>query len=124
MIVPPGGIRVWKAMPRALVTSAAVGVASAHRAGELALAGRVLGDVGDPQLVRPGAAEVALDQVGAAHQQRDGVVADRDPMAKPQLGMDPQCAVVPREAWWISAMWSVSQAWRIARCEGGRDRQA
>jgi hypothetical protein len=28
MIAPAGGVRVWIAMPRALVTSAAVGVAS------------------------------------------------------------------------------------------------
>jgi hypothetical protein len=34
------------------------------RAVELALPGRVLGDVGDPQLVGPLASEVAVDEVG------------------------------------------------------------
>ena len=74
----------------------------------------MLGDVGDPQLVRGGAGDVAVDQVGgdlvglgmaplgasggasqagAAHQQRNGVVADHDPAAQPQLGMHPQRAV-------------------------------
>jgi hypothetical protein len=73
----------------------------------------VLGDVGDAQLVRLGAGEVAVDQVGgdlvglgmaplwapggagqagAAHQQGNGVVADHDPAAQAQLGMDPQGA--------------------------------
>src|SRR4029450_2363883 len=77
MIVPAGGVRVCIAMPSALVTSAAVGEASiegAHhppgegiqhdRAVGLALAGGVLGDVIHPQLVRPGAGELAVGQVG------------------------------------------------------------
>jgi hypothetical protein len=111
------------AMPRALVTSAAAGEASIdqpdhppgravqdHRAVELALAGGMLGDIGDPQLVRPAAGEGAVDQVGgdlvglgmappcagqadAAYQQRNAVVADHDPAAQPQLGMPPQSAV-------------------------------
>lgn len=67
------------AMPRALVTSAPVGEESclkdgpAHDAAgvgvehgaavDLALSGGVLGDVGDPELVRPGAGELALDAV-------------------------------------------------------------
>jgi hypothetical protein len=104
-------------MPSALVTSAAVGEASiegAHhppgegiqhdRAVGLALAGGVLGDVIHPQLVRPGAGELAVDQVGgdlvglgvaplgpagragqpsAAPRQRHRAVADHDPAAKP-----------------------------------------
>jgi hypothetical protein len=74
----------------------------------------VLGDIGDPQLVRLGAGEVTVDQVSgdlvglgvaplgpaghprqpsAAHQQRNGVVADHDPAAKAQLGVHPQGAV-------------------------------
>jgi hypothetical protein len=75
------------------------------RAVELALAGGVLGDVGDPQLVRSMPGEVAVDQVGGksgvvhrpatlpppeeagqsgpAHQQLHRTVPDRDAQPEP-----------------------------------------
>ena len=34
-------------------------------------------------------------QTSSAHQHRDSVVADRDPLTEPELGMDPQGAVGP-----------------------------
>ena len=58
-------------------------------------------------------------QAGAAHQQGDGVVADHDPTAKPQLGMHPQGAVGAAGVLCTLTMRSVSQAWRIARSDGG-----
>ena len=80
-----------------------------HAAVQLALAGGVLGDVGDPQLIGGVPGELALDQVSdghggrnsltawarrkpgerrAAHQQRDGVVSDSDAVAQHQFGVD------------------------------------
>src|SRR6266576_1621535 len=85
-----------------------------YAAVHLAFAGGVLGDVGDPQLVRAGAAEVTADQVGRggqllgpltvrargqagqaspAHQQADCVVPDRDAVPIDQLGVHPGSAV-------------------------------
>jgi hypothetical protein len=77
---------------------------------DLALAGRVLGDVGHPQQVGTLATEVATDQVHRgdlaqpralrqppgrkaldaelAHDQLDGVVADADAAAVQELGLD------------------------------------
>jgi hypothetical protein len=82
---------------------------------QLAFAGGVLGDVGDPQLIGAGAGELAVDQVaggclgsqptpepwpaghapqaGAAHQQLHGVVADADAAAQGELGVDPSAAI-------------------------------
>ena len=75
--VPAAGRRDWIAIPSALVTSAAVGGGvdrpaerpsragiQEDRAVQLAFAGGVLGDVGDPQLVGAGAVELTPDQVG------------------------------------------------------------
>jgi hypothetical protein len=53
------------------------------------------------------------------YQQGDGVVADHDPRGKPQLGGHPKSAIGPAESW-CTLTRSVSQAWRIARPEGGR----
>jgi hypothetical protein len=74
----------------------------------------VLGDVGDPQLVRRWAGEVAIDEIhrgrgvvtragpsmirqaldpGAAHEQRDRAVPDDDAPAQRQLGVHPWGAV-------------------------------
>jgi hypothetical protein len=76
MIAPAGGVRVWMAMPRASVTSAAVGVASIDRpttrgakASSTTAQERVPSRVGarwyrSPQLGRAGPGEVAVDQVG------------------------------------------------------------
>jgi hypothetical protein len=82
----------------------------------LALAGGMFGDIGHPQLVRPVAGERAVDQVGgdlvglgmaplrppsgagqagAAQQQGNGVVADHEPVAQPQLGVDAKSAIGP-----------------------------
>jgi hypothetical protein len=93
-------VRVWMAIPRASMTSSVrkwsawrrstsrpptgEGIQD-DRAGELALASGVLGDVGDPQLVRSARAKLrstrsgGASQAGAAHQQGDGVVADHNP---------------------------------------------
>ena len=82
---------------------------------ELALTRRVLGDVGHPQLVGPAATELAPDEIqrghrrepGAlrqpsrrqaldaqvAHDQRDGVVADRDVAPVLEFGRHPERAV-------------------------------
>jgi hypothetical protein len=102
-------------------------------------------DVGHPQLVGAAAGELAVDQVGsdlvglgmaplwaaggasqpgAVHQLRNGVVADHDAVAEPQLGMDPQGAVGAARALVDLGDASVSQVWRMARADGGRDRQA
>jgi hypothetical protein len=93
--------------------SAGVGIQH-DRAVDLALAGGVLGDIGHPQLVRSGAGELAVDQVGgdlvrlgvapfgsaghsgepgAAHQHRHRAVADHDPAAKPQLSVHPASTI-------------------------------
>jgi len=105
----------------------------------------MLGDVGHPQLVRavPGALTVdqvdgdlvglgmaplrpagGADQASAAHQQRDGVVAYQDPAAQSQLGVHSQSPVGAAGVPVNLTIRSVSQAWRIARAEGGRARQA
>ena len=81
---------------------------------DLALPGRVLGDVSDPQLVRAVAVEGPLDEVGgdvvwpdpfplpspahaseagSAHHQLDLVMADLDASAQSELGIDPAGAV-------------------------------
>jgi hypothetical protein len=52
------------------------------------------------------------------------VVADGDAVAQGELGMDPAAAVVWREAASTWRITSVSQAWRMARGDGGRLRQA
>src|SRR5665811_798715 len=75
---------------------------------DLALPGRVLCDVGDPQLVRSQPVELAVDQVvgghdatkafdpgrsgqavdrGVMHQDRDEAFADLDPHAEGELGV-------------------------------------
>lgn len=73
----------------------------------------MVGDVGDPPLVRTLAGELAIDEVdcggnsctglrrscryalepGAAHEHLDGVVLDRDARAEGQLGVEPARAV-------------------------------
>jgi hypothetical protein len=85
---------------------------------EEALAGLDVLEVADPEPVRLRSCEVAVDKVrgrvtprvthgrahpGAAavgtadaelpHQSGDSLLADRDPVAEPQLGIDPRCAV-------------------------------
>ena len=110
-------------MPRALVTSAAVGQASIDQpttrrgvgiehdaAVDLAFAGGVLGDVGDPQLVGAGPGKAPVGEVtgdvvwldmppfrppgdagdpSLAHQHLHRAVADADAPALHQLGVDP-----------------------------------
>ena len=64
-------------------------------------------------------------QAGAAHQQRDRVVADHDPAAQAQLGMDAPGAVGAARG-----LVDLDDAGRSARrggspaADGGRDRQA
>jgi hypothetical protein len=105
----------------------------------------MFGDVGDPQLVTLVAGELAIYQVrggrqvrdppplraagqpcdaGAMHQQLHLAEADEDAAAQRELGVHATCPYVPGDAVWISRMTSVSQAWRIARADGGRPRQA
>jgi hypothetical protein len=76
----------------------------------------VLGDVGDPQLVRGGSAESSVDEIGRGgdpgrpiadptvgqplepgplHEHRDSVVTDHDALAVQELGADPVGAVDP-----------------------------
>ena len=93
-----------------------------HRKVPPALVGALLGDVSNPQPVRPGRHEVALDQVrrwrggrvatrGAAapaamhalqavlaHQPGDALAADVDVQAQPQLGVDTRRAIGPTAA--------------------------
>ena len=93
-----------------------------HREVQPALAGALLGDVSNPQPVRPGRHEVALHQVrcwrgvrvatrGAAapaamhalqavlaHQPGDALAADVDVQAQTQLGVDTRCAIGPTAA--------------------------
>jgi hypothetical protein len=71
----------------------------------------------------PRAAGDAL-QAGAAHQPLDSVVTDGYAAAQGELGVDPSAAVGLSEAAWTWRMVSVSQAWRIARADGGRLHQA
>ncbi len=93
--------------------ASAVGVEN-DRAVHLALAGRVLGNVGQPQLIRAFPTESAVDQIvrarlarhpssfrrsratrdaRAAHQHRDRVVTNPDPAPEDQLGVHPSGAV-------------------------------
>jgi hypothetical protein len=103
-------------------------------------------DVGHPQLVAAGAGGLTLDQIaggrlrsqatselgaagdalqaGAAHQQLDSVVTDGDAAAQGELGVDPPAAVGLSGGGMTWPMVSVSQAYRIARADGGRLRQA
>ena len=90
-----------------------------HRAVDLAFAGAVLGDIGDPQLVRFFAGKVTVDEIrrgrcpddarfaapvtgkacqaGPSHQHRHRVVPHGDAVAHGEFGMDPRCPVgVPR----------------------------
>src|SRR5919199_2956022 len=76
MIAPAGGVRVWMAMPSALVTSPAVGRRRstsrppdgsrrpAPPRSRPCLPWWGLGDIGHPQLVRAAAREAPVDQVG------------------------------------------------------------
>jgi hypothetical protein len=79
------------------------------RAVDLALPGRVFGDVGQPQVVRTAAPELAVDEVfggrharnasplasavaagdpGSLHQHRDRVVPDLDTASEHEVGVD------------------------------------
>jgi hypothetical protein len=108
--------RLWKiSMYSKIALASSTRVFQHNRAVHLPLAGRVLGDIGHPQLVGPLADEYAVDEVisrggprrappfpgsaaagyaGALHQHRDRVVADPDPAAKHELRVHPLGAVV------------------------------
>ncbi len=111
-MAPVGAVRAWIAMPSALVTSPAVGDASIDRSTP---GGNLVG-LGMAPLGPAGGA----GQAGAAHQQGNSVVTDHDAAAKAQLGMHPQGAVSAAGVLVTLTMRSVSQAWRIARADGGR----
>nr|WP_264674772.1 hypothetical protein [Nocardioides kribbensis] len=101
----------------------------------------VLGDVGDPQLVRAGAGEVSFDQVsgdvvrldplpprsfshalqaGAAHRALDLAVAHLDPASEGELGVYSVTAVAAAGVAVDLDDEVVSRAWRIERGEGVR----
>jgi hypothetical protein len=105
----------------------------------------MLGDVGDPQLVRAGTGELPLDQIAggrlrsqptaelgpAGHtlqparrnRQLHGVVADAAAAAQGELGVDP-AAAIGLAGGGMHLADGVSQAWRIVWADGGRLRQA
>jgi hypothetical protein len=105
----PSGWRLSIAMPRALVTRAAISIDEHHRAVHLALSCRVLGDVGDPQAVGFVAPEPAFHEVtgrrdvrdppeartsrhaggpGSAHEQLDRTPTDEKALAQDELRVD------------------------------------
>ncbi|MGB3827619.1 MAG: hypothetical protein WA962_02480 [Ornithinimicrobium sp.] len=86
----------------------------------------------DPQLVRAGPVEVALDpvggdvivadplppapasnslQAGASYQHLDLAVTDHDPATQRKFGVDPERPLDPWAVRWISGIRSVSIAW-------------